>query len=38
MQTELSGFTAIIGIDWADKKHDVCVRLVLAKRSANDPI
>jgi len=26
MQTELSGFTAIIGIDWADKKHDVCVQ------------
>jgi transposase len=26
MQAELSGFTAIIGIDWADKKHDVCVQ------------
>ena len=26
MQTELSKFTAIIGIDWADKKHDVCVQ------------
>ena len=26
MQTELSQFTAIIGIDWADKKHDVCVQ------------
>ncbi len=26
MQTELSAFTAIIGIDWADKKHDVCVQ------------
>jgi len=26
MQTELSRFTAIIGIDWADKKHDVCVQ------------
>lgn len=25
MQTELSQFTAVIGIDWADKKHDVCV-------------
>jgi len=25
MQTELSQFTAIIGIDWADKKHDICV-------------
>ena len=26
MQTQLSQFTAIIGIDWADKKHDVCVQ------------
>jgi transposase len=26
MQTELSQFTAIVGMDWADKKHDVCVR------------
>jgi transposase len=26
MQTELSRFTAIIGIDWADKKHDICVQ------------
>ena len=26
MQTELSQFTAIIGIDWADKQHDVCVQ------------
>ena len=26
MQTELSQFTAIIGIDWADKKHDVCIQ------------
>jgi len=26
MQTELSQFTAIIGIDWADKKHDFCVQ------------
>ncbi len=26
MQAELSQFTAIIGIDWADKKHDVCVQ------------
>ena len=23
---ELSAFTAVIGIDWADKKHDVCVQ------------
>jgi len=28
MQTELSQFTAIIGIDWADKKHDVCVQAI----------
>ena len=26
MQMELSAFTAVIGIDWADKKHDVCVQ------------
>ena len=26
MQTELAQFTAIIGLDWADKKHDVCVQ------------
>ena len=25
MQTMLAGYTAIIGIDWADKKHDVCI-------------
>jgi transposase len=28
MQTELSQFTAIIGIDWGDKKHDVCVQAI----------
>lgn len=27
MQAELSKFTAIIGIDWADKKHDVCIHV-----------
>ena len=26
MHPELSQFTAIIGIDWADKKHDICVQ------------
>ena len=26
MQTQLSQYTAVIGIDWADKKHDVCVQ------------
>jgi len=26
MQTEPSQFTAIIGIDWADKKHDICIQ------------
>jgi len=35
MQTELSQFTAIIGIDWADKKHDVCVQdMATGKRRA----
>jgi transposase len=28
MQMELSAYTAVIGIDWADKKHDVCVQAV----------
>lgn len=27
MQKPISEFAAIIGIDWADKKHDVCLRL-----------
>ncbi len=27
MQTELSNYTAVIGIDWADKKHDVCIHV-----------
>ncbi len=26
MQTDLSQFTAVIGIDWADKKHDICIQ------------
>lgn len=26
MHKQLSSFTAIVGIDWADKKHDVCVQ------------
>jgi len=26
MQMELSQFAAIIGIDWADKKHDICIQ------------
>ena len=26
MNTELSEFTAIIGIDWGDAKHDICVQ------------
>ncbi len=26
MNTELSQFTAIVGIDWADAKHDICVQ------------
>ena len=32
MQTELSQFTAIIGIDWADKKHDICVQEIKTGR------
>ena len=28
MHTGLAQFTAVIGIDWADKKHDVCVQAV----------
>jgi len=32
MQTELSQFTAIVGMDWADKKHDVCVRATGSRR------
>ncbi len=27
MQMELSQFAAIIGIDWADKKHDICIQV-----------
>ncbi|MDH5242059.1 MAG: IS110 family transposase [Gammaproteobacteria bacterium] len=35
MQTELSQYTAVIGIDWADKKHDVCVQdMATGKRRA----
>ena len=32
MQTELSQYKAIIGIDWADKKHDVCVQSAASGR------
>jgi len=32
MQTALSQYTAIIGIDWADKKHDVCVQSAASGR------
>ncbi len=28
MKAELSQFTAVIGIDWADKKHDICVQAI----------
>src|SRR4051812_9884287 len=27
MQEEVSGFAAFIGIDWADRKHDVCLQV-----------
>jgi len=30
MQMELSQFAAIIGIDWADKKHDICIQVTEA--------
>jgi transposase len=37
MQTELSQFTAIIGIDWADRKHDVCVQdMATGRRQAGE--
>jgi hypothetical protein len=26
MQKELSQCTAVMGIDWADKKHDICIQ------------
>ena len=32
MQTELSEFTAIIGLDWADKKHDVCIQATASRQ------
>ncbi len=32
MQTELSQFTAIIGMDWADRKHDVCVQATASRQ------
>lgn len=28
MHRELSNYTAIIGVDWADKKHDVCIHAI----------
>jgi len=28
MNAELSQFTAVIGMDWADKKHDICVQAI----------
>jgi transposase len=27
MQEEVSGFAAFVGIDWADRKHDVCLQV-----------
>jgi transposase len=36
MQSEFSQYTAVIGIDWADKKHDVCVQdMATGKRRAS---
>lgn len=34
MQTELSEFNAVVGIDWADKKHDVCVQCMRSGKRA----
>ncbi len=38
MQTELSRFTAVIGIDWADKKHDICVQVTKTGRRQIDQV
>jgi len=27
MQEEVSGFAAFVGIDWADRKHDICLQV-----------
>ena len=27
MQKSISEYAAVIGIDWADKKHDVCLKV-----------
>jgi len=27
MQEEASGFAAFVGIDWADRKHDICLQV-----------
>ncbi|MEJ2331085.1 MAG: transposase, partial [Gammaproteobacteria bacterium] len=36
MQTELSQYTAVIGVDWADKKHDVCIQdMATGRRQAS---
>jgi len=38
MQMELSQFTAIVGIDWADKKHDICIQVTDTGRRQVDQI
>ena len=32
MQAELTQYTAIIGMDWADRKHDVCVQATASRQ------
>ena len=27
MQEEVSEFAAFVGIDWADRKHDICLQV-----------
>ena len=38
MQTELTQFTAIIGMDWADKQHDVCVQAGTSGQRQSYPV
>ena len=37
MQEEASEFAAFIGIDWADRKHDVCLQLA-GRRPSGRPV
>ena len=33
MKEQSTEFAAVIGLDWADRKHDICVRVPGGKRS-----